>query len=64
MDKMVKLKATRNAYYSLMVGFGFTFLALVFGMPVWGVFIAFFAFGLVTEIIENLSQIVYYRRGV
>lgn len=63
-DKVVKLKSTRNSYYffsmSMMVGF----LLLAIGMPVYGLFIVFIVTGLASEIIDNGSQIYYYRKGV
>lgn len=63
-DKLIKLKATRNGYYVFSSGFILSVLALAIGMPVYGIFIAFVAFGLLSEIIENASQIYYYRKGV
>lgn len=62
-DKMIALKAKRNAYYSLSVIFGCTIILLAVGMPVYGVFIAFLLGGLANEIVENSSQIHYYRRS-
>ncbi|MGW8316519.1 MAG: hypothetical protein ACWGNV_13025 [Bacteroidales bacterium] len=61
-DKMIGLKATRNAYYALSGIMVVTILLLAVGMPVYGVFIAFVISGLVTEIVENSSQIFYYRK--
>ena len=63
-DKLVKLKATRNSYYSFTVCFMCGFVLLAFGMPVYGMFIAFIISGLLAEIVENGSQIFYYRKGV
>ena len=63
-DKLIKLKATRNSYYAFTSGFVLSAMGLALGMPVYGVFIAFVAFGLVAEILENASQIYYYRKGV
>ena len=63
-DKLVKLKATRNAYYTFSFGMlgGIVFLAI--GMPVYSIFITFIGAGLLTEIMENVSQIYFYRKGV
>ena len=63
-DKIVKLKATRNSYYANASGFVLSVMGLAIGMPVYGIFIAFVGFGLVAEIIDNGSQIYYYRKGV
>ena len=63
-DKLVKLKATRNSYYVLTSGFVLSVMALAIGMPVYGMFIAFVVFGLIAEIMDNGSQIYYYRKGI
>ena len=63
-DKLVKLKSTRNSYYAFSGGFVLSVISLALGMPVYGIFIAFVGFGLIAEIIENSSQIYYYRKGI
>ena len=63
-DKLVKLKGTRNSYYAFTSGFVLSVMGLAFGMPVYWIFIAFVVFGLIAEIIDNGSQIYYYRKGV
>jgi len=63
-DKLIKLKATRNSYYAFSGGFVLAVTALALGMPVHGMFIALVIFGLISEIIDNGSQIYYYRKGV
>ena len=63
-DKLVKLKATRNSYYAFTSGFVVSVIGLALGMPVHWIFIAFVIFGMIAEIIDNGSQIYYYRKGV
>ena len=63
-DKLVKLKATRNSYYAFTSGFVLSVVGLALGMPVYWIFIAFVAFGLIAEILDNGSQIYYYRKGI
>ena len=63
-DKLVKLKAIRNSYYAFTSGFILTVVGLALGMPVYWIFIAFVGFGMIAEIIDNGSQIYYYRKGV
>lgn len=62
-DKLIKLKATRNSYYAFSGGMVFGFLLLAFGLPVFTLFIVFVITGLVSEIVDNGSQIYFYRRG-
>ena len=63
-DKLVKLKATRNSYYAFTSGFVLSVVGLALGMPVHWIFIAFVGFGLIAEILDNGSQIYYYRKGI
>jgi len=63
-DKLIKLKATRNSYYAFTSGFVLSVLGLAVGMPVYWIFIAFVSFGLIAEIVDNGSQMYYYRKGV
>ena len=63
-DQLIKLKATRNSYYAFTSGFILSVLGLALGMPVHWIFIAFVAFGLIAEILDNGSQIYYYRKGI
>ena len=63
-DQMIKLKATRNSYYAFTSGFVLSVLGLAVGMPVHWIFVAFVGFGLIAEILDNGSQIYYYRKGI
>ncbi|MFW5820124.1 MAG: hypothetical protein ACOCWA_02450 [Bacteroidota bacterium] len=63
-DKLIKLKATRNSHYAFSAGFGLSVVSLAIGMPVYGIFIAFIASGLISEIVDNGSQLYYQRKGV
>jgi len=63
-DQLIKLKATRNSYYAFTSGFVLSVLGLAVGMPVHWIFIAFVITGLMAEILDNGSQIYYYRKGV
>ena len=62
--QLIKLKATRNSYHAFSIIFLVAFVLLTFGMPVYGIFIAFVASGLLSEIIDNVSQIYYHRKGI
>ena len=64
MDKLIKLKSIRNSYFAFTSSFVLSIIGLAIGMPVYGMFIAFVVGGLLAEIIENGSQIYYYRKGI
>ncbi|HKK42115.1 MAG TPA: hypothetical protein VJ963_06885 [Bacteroidales bacterium] len=63
-DKLIKLKATRNSHYTFSVGFFLAIIALSIGMPAYWLFILFVISGVVSELIDNGSQMYYYRKGV
>ncbi len=63
-DKLIKLKSTRNSYVVFGSGFTMSIIALAVGMPVYWMFIAFVITGLISEIVDNSSQIYYYRKGI
>ena len=63
-DKIIKLKATRNSHYVFSGGFVLAIVGLSLGLPVYSIFIVFIISGLLSEIIDNGSQIYYYRKGV
>lgn len=63
-NKLIKLKATRNSHYAFSASLFPIFILLAVGMPVYWIFIGFIAGGLISEIVENISQIYYERRGV
>ncbi len=62
--KLIKLKATRNSHYAFSAGLMLAIIALAIGMPVYGIFIAFVVFSVISELIDNGSQIYYNRKGV
>jgi len=63
-DRLVKLKSTRNSHHIFSGGIMLTIISLAIGMPVYGLFIAFVFWGVIAELIDNGSQIYYYRKGV
>ena len=63
-DKLIKLKSTRNSYYTFSFGFFLSIISLIVGMPIYGIFIAFVVCCVIAEITDNTSQIYYHRKGV
>lgn len=63
-DKLVKLKATRNSHYAFSISLLAGFILLAAGMPLYGLFMVFIIAGLISEIMDNSSQIYYYRKGI
>lgn len=63
-DKLIKLKAIRNSHYSFSMGFMAAIIALSVGLPAYSLFIIFVISGVISELIDNGSQMYYYRKGV
>jgi predicted CDP-diglyceride synthetase/phosphatidate cytidylyltransferase len=62
--RLIKLKATRNAHYVFSVSFALGMAGLAVGMPVYGLFIVFVGGGLLSEIMDNSSQLYFHRKGI
>jgi len=63
-DKLIKLKASRNSHYTFSIVLVPAFALLAFGMPIYWIFIVFIIGGVLSEIVDNGSQIYYYRKGI
>jgi uncharacterized membrane protein len=62
--KLIRLKATRNSHHIFSGGFVLSVTALAFGLPVYWIFIVFIISGVLSEVIDNASQIYYHRKGI
>ncbi|MCE7994855.1 MAG: hypothetical protein HEP71_22960 [Roseivirga sp.] len=63
-DKLIELKSLRNSRYMFGFGFILAMVALTMNMSVNVMFIVIVLAGMASEIIENLSQLYFYRKGV
>ncbi|MDZ4768111.1 MAG: hypothetical protein SGJ24_03210 [Chloroflexota bacterium] len=63
-DKLVELKATRNFYHIFMAGFLLSLVTLVAGLPSYVMFLVVIAAVVVAAVMQDISQLFYYRRGV
>lgn len=64
MDKLIELKATRNFYHTFMIGFLLALGSQYLRMGIHVMFITFIATIIIAGIINELSQLFYYKRGV
>jgi uncharacterized membrane protein len=62
-DKLVELKASQNSLYVFAVGFILAMVALVVGMPPAAMFIILICSGVASEMVGDISQFYFYRRG-
>jgi hypothetical protein len=62
-DKLVEFKSQLNSGYIFVIAFILAMGSLVFGMPPAGMFIILLLGGLVSEVIGDILQFYYYRRG-
>lgn len=63
-DKLIEMKATRNSQYLFGLGVALALGALVIDLPPSAMFIILLCAGVVTEIISEISQFYFYRRGI
>lgn len=63
-DKLIDLKATRNAFFIFGMGFVFAMGVLAFGYPPMNMFISLIVAGVLSEVFDNLSRLYFHRRGV
>ena len=63
-DKLIELKSTRNSSVVFAFGFIWAVLSQVFGGSISLFFIIMVSGGILSDIVTNISSILYYRRGV
>jgi len=63
-DKLIELKGVRVAYIAFSIGVFLSMLTFVFGQPALVMFSLIIFFSLFAEIIGDISQLYFYRRGV
>jgi uncharacterized membrane protein len=63
-DRLIELKATRNSLYVFVFGFLVAMGTLVFEMPPSTMFAILIVSGVASEMVSELSQFYFYRRGV
>jgi hypothetical protein len=63
-DKMIALRSTRNSLYVFILGFIVALAGQLLGGTVSLFFIIMISGGILSDIITNVSEILYYRRGV
>ncbi|MEO8608215.1 MAG: DUF2178 domain-containing protein [Chloroflexota bacterium] len=62
-DRLFELKALRNSLYVFAIGFIVAMASLVGDMPPAVMFIILIGAGVVSEIVGDMSQFYFYRRG-
>ncbi len=62
-DRLIELKATSRSLYVFSAGVILAMAALVLSQPPAVMFIIFICAGVVSEIVSDLSQFYFYRRG-
>jgi hypothetical protein len=62
-DKLIDLRGTRVAYYVSGFGGFLAMLTFVFGQPALVMFTLLIFFGLVAQLVGDISRLVLYRRG-
>lgn len=63
-DHLIELKATRYSLYVFVLGFLLAMGSLVVDMPPSTMFLILVCSGLMSEVVSEISQFYFYRRGV
>ena len=63
-DKLIELKATRNAFVIFGLGFVLALSVLAFGYPPYYMFLSLIIAGVLSEVFDNLSRLYFHRKGV
>ncbi|MBL8134301.1 MAG: DUF2178 domain-containing protein [Anaerolineae bacterium] len=67
-DKLIELKASRNGMYVFMVGIMLAMTPLLIDLPVStmlsAMFLTLYGMGMLSSVVSDVSQFLYYRRGV
>jgi hypothetical protein len=63
-DKLIELKSNLNSGYVFILGFMLAMLALVLSQPPAIMFVILLCSGVASQIISDISEFLYYRRGV
>jgi len=62
-DKLIDLKGTKVTYYVFSIGVLLSMLTFVLGQPPLAMFTLVIFFGIVAQIIGDISRLWFYRRG-
>jgi len=64
LEKLIELKATRNAYMVFLAGFILSLVTLIIGMPVMVMFSSLIGAFTLAAMSADISQLYYYRKGI
>lgn len=64
LDKLIELKATRNSYWTFILGFFLAMTSQVMGMEPWVMFLVLIFSGFIASIVTECTKLYLYRRGV
>ncbi len=62
-DKLIGLKSARNSLYVFTIGFLLAMLTLVAELPPTVMFVVLISAGIASEVVNDISEFVFYRRG-
>jgi hypothetical protein len=62
-DKLIELKGSRNALFVFSIGVVLSMVTLALGMPLYAMFITIIYSGLLSSVVDEMTQFVLYRRG-
>lgn len=63
-EKLIELKSARVGHVIFMVGFLLSMISVTLHYPMQAMFLILIASGLLAGVVEEITQIIYHRRGI
>jgi hypothetical protein len=62
-DKLIQLKASRNSHFAFMFGFLIAMAVLAMDMGPFAMFVVLISSGILSGVVQSITELYYYRRG-
>jgi hypothetical protein len=62
-DRLIELRANRNGFFVFILGFVCAMVALAAGQPPTTMFLLLLLGGIASELVSDVSEFIFYRRG-
>jgi hypothetical protein len=63
-DKLIELKAIKISHYLFIIGFMLAMGSLALGMQPWVMFVVLISSGFVASVVNEITRLYFYRKGV
>ena len=63
-DKLIELKAIKISHYLFIIGFMLAMGSLALGMQPWVMFVVLISSGFIASVVNEITRLYFYRKGV